>query len=150
LKVYGVLYRMREDEIEKYYNAALSLIEKCLGVGVTRSYELDSVGHRIFGKKYRGTFARDMIPKMEKGDYCIINVDTTKQTGSHWVGIYKSNKYNIYDSFGRSSKSLLHMKGVFDADYDAEQHALEENCGQRSLAWLYCVSVMGIEEALKI
>jgi len=71
---------------------------------------------------------------------CIANLDSSNESGSHWVGIVKnSGKKLIYDSFGRKTKNILpNMTSTVDTEYDLEQGLLESNCGARSLAAL-CV-----------
>jgi hypothetical protein len=64
------------------------------------NYEINS-----FLKKYRnyiGTFPRDKLPKnMPVNSGCIINTDTSKGPGEHWVSVYL-DEYGAeyFDSFG--------------------------------------------------
>ena len=88
-----------------------------------------------------------------KNKYAIVNVDKKRNSrgklnkGTHWVAIagYGDSKLMVYDSFGRPTKKLLQhlykqMKknriGYKDTEYDAEQHWIQQNCGQVSIAWL--------------
>ncbi len=41
-------------------------------------------------------------------------------------------------------------KNVFHSDLDQDQGIYEENCGQRSLSWLYVIKYFGLPLALKI
>ena len=145
---------MKEKTIEIFYKESLREIERGLGNGITNSREVTEMGECLFDAKYKGTYAVDRLPKLKHGECCIINLDRSHQPGSHWVAVFKSNnKYVIYDSFGRkSSKILKSLKrlDIIDTDYDPEQMMQEDNCGQRSLAWLWCVYKLGIENALKI
>lgn len=122
-----------------YYNQSLTKIEKVLGRGVTTDRQLDHIGKNLFGDKFKGVFMQDTLPKHFNG-YAIVNVDLSNQRGSHWCGVSRSGRHClVYDSFGRPSYRLLPMLGnVRDTDYDAEQAVIEDNCGQRCLAWL-CV-----------
>ena len=145
---------MREKQIETFYKYSLREIERILGAGITNSKQLTELGKCLLDNKYKGTYAVDRLPKLKHNDCCVINLDRSHQPGSHWVAVYKhENKYCIYDSFGRKSnkilKSLKQLK-IIDSDYDAEQMVQEDNCGQRSLTWLWCVYKVGIENALKI
>ena len=56
----------------------------------------------------------------------------------------------MYDSFGRPSDKLIGLGNTVDADYDVEQKEIEQNCGQRCLAWLMCIHHYGIDKALLI
>lgn len=52
---------------------------------------------------FRGVFMRDTLPRSPpfKKECGIINLDTSKSVGSHWVAYFKDN-YNVFyfDSFG--------------------------------------------------
>ena len=52
---------------------------------------------------FRGVFMRDTLPKNPRMKECVIvNLNTSKQKGSHWVAYWKSGKKRIYfDSFGQ-------------------------------------------------
>ena len=59
----------------------------------------------------------------------------------------------IYDSFGRSWKSLFgdnltQYKKVVNTENDAEQPMAAETCGQRCIAWLSVVYLLGINKAM--
>ena len=51
--------------------------------------------------RFNGVFSRDNLPKtIKKGTY-VINLDHTKNTGTHWVVLLmKSNRVIYFDSFG--------------------------------------------------
>jgi len=146
---------MKEKEIEKIYKKVVKEIEYVLGTnGITNSGQLTDLGKKLFGKLYRGTFAVDRLPKLKHNESCIINLDSSGQSGSHWVGVYKyTDVYLIYDSFGRKTNEILpslkHLKYI-DSDYDREQRMIQQNCGQRSCSWIYCCYLLGPNSALKI
>ena len=52
---------------------------------------------------FKGVFMRDTLPKKPNKIECaIVNLNTSKQTGSHWVSYYKNGFQRIYfDSFGQ-------------------------------------------------
>ena len=52
---------------------------------------------------FRGVFIRDTLPTRPKRIECgIVNLNTSKQNGSHWVCYAKMEKTRIYfDSFGQ-------------------------------------------------
>ena len=79
--------------------------------------------------------------------------------GTHWVALYTTpSRILAYDSFGRRVKSLapsykkLPIRGrqLVDTEDDAEQHFIEENCGQRCLAWILTAQQKGAAAALAI
>ena len=80
---------------------------------------------------FGGVFSKDTLPKKLTHKYYIVNVDTSKQPGSHWVALVDNI---FYDSFGRES-SLI-GRGMVSTNDNIEQDIYEENCGQRSLAYI--------------
>ena len=50
-------------------------------------------------KGFNGVFSRNNLPKLKKGAY-VINVDHSKNTGTHWVVVYvKKDEVIYFDSF---------------------------------------------------
>jgi hypothetical protein len=145
-------------DIIKVYNNYLAEIERILGKNTsTNNIELNDLCNRLFGKKFIGVFASDKLPKLKKNQMCIANLDTSKQSGTHWVSFYCNDQGTcyFYDSFGRKVKTFKNLnkrnKHIKEAqDYDAEQSYIETNCGQRTIAWLCCCETLPIEEVLKI
>ena len=137
----------KEDLAEKLYNQKLKEIEKYhTGDKTTYLGELNGVGKKLLGVKFKGVFPSDKIPKLnDLSPYCILNLDTSKEPGSHWIALAKNHKADhtmVYDSFGRHNHAIipkLRYSGngrVIDADRDIEQKVLQTNCGARSLAFL--------------
>ncbi len=132
--------------------------ESLKGVGNTTTYanDLRNYAKKEFGRKFRGVFAADKIPKLRNGEMAIINLDTSDMPGSHWVCAVKSNgKVLVYDSFGRETDKILRSihknnKNVQDTENDAEQHKKETNCGLRCIAFLKVFHNHGIEWAKHI
>ena len=90
----------------------------------------------------------------EKHTSCIINLDKFGGKGSHWIGCYSDGTYTlIYDSFGRNGKDILkenwHNK-LRDTEHDAEQDIAEDNCGARSMAFLFICDEYGLNLAEKL
>lgn len=134
-----------------------------MGNTTTWGLTLDRVCRVLFDKKFYGVYPSDKIPKLNrKKPYAIVNLDTSKQNGSHWVALAKvGNAYIVYDSFGRShTKILPNFKpkrltslidfNVIDTEDDAEQHPIQLDCGQRCIAWLLTLHYYGVQNALKI
>ena len=130
---------LNNDKAEKLYNIELTKIIKKMGKNTTDNFQLDKVGKQLFGNKYIGTFSSDNIPTMRQGQYCIVNTDPSNMPGEHWVGLARmSKKILFYDSFGRTSKSLMPslLQTNMNTDLDAEQDILEKSCGQRCIGLL--------------
>ena len=127
------------------YNALLDHFERRLGRGVTVGNDLDTVGREAFGDyDWGGVYAKDGDWRGKKG-YKIVNLDSKGQVGSHWVAIAGGM---LYDSFGR--KSILGETSLQDVERDAEQLKIEDNCGQRCLAWLGVYRILGPQIAYTI
>ena len=137
----------KEKEAEQIYQQVLkTVIYPLTGDRTTYLDELDGIGHKLLGVKFKGVFPADKIPRLnDLSRYCILNLDTSKEPGSHWVALAKDGKDTyIYDSFGRTYTQIipqLKFSGngrILNTDKDAEQSILQTDCGARSLAFL-CV-----------
>ena len=129
------------------YNMYLSEIERLMHkTTTTNSYELNTIGKKIFGNRFVGVFASDEIPNLHKGQSAIINIDDSSEPGSHWIAVINHQDIGIvvYDSFGRVARVIIpsiiqRYPHAIDTEHDAEQDLgkhIETNCGQRSLAFL--------------
>jgi NDP-sugar pyrophosphorylase family protein len=149
----------KEKDVEAAYNVILKkVIEPMSGDEATYLDELNAIGKKIFGVKFKGVFSSDKIPKLnDLSPYAILNLDSSKQSGSHWVSIAKypnENKTLLYDSFARKGSkiipSLYHSGNgrIIDSDRkDREQEYIEQNCGARALSFLVVVEKYGPEVA---
>lgn len=149
----------KEKDVEREYNNILKqIIEPLSGDKTTYLSELNGIGKKIFGVKYKGTFPSDKIPKLnDLAPYAILNLDKSTEPGSHWVAIAKhpnEDKTLLYDSFARKGskiiKSLAYSGNgrIVDSDLkDREQAVIETNCGARSLSFLVVVEKYGWENA---
>ena len=128
------LYKEKLKEIEKYHT----------GDKTTYLNQLNGVGKKLLGVKFKGVFPSDKIPKLNAlSPYCILNLDSSKESGSHWVALARCDDHSVlYDSFGRKHQQIipvLRYSGngrIIDTDLDPEQKIEETNCGARCLAWL--------------
>ena len=143
----------KEKHIENLYNQILRHIMVLIGDTTTYLSELNGIG-----KKFKGVYPSDKIPKLnDLSPYAILNLDTSKQPGSHWVAIAKNphkDETLIYDSFARKGskiiKSLAYSGNgrIINSDLkDAEQDIMETNCGARCLAYLVVVEKYGWDAA---
>jgi len=139
---------------EKYYQRALTtVIYPMVGRDTTWSPDLERAGKTLFGRKFRGVFTSDNLPKLKSGNMAIVNLDSSDEEGSHWIGVVKEKKTTlIYDSFGRKLHKIIpnafkKYKSVQSTEMDKEQRESEEDCGARSLAFLYVYDKHGVEYA---
>lgn len=142
----------------KFFEVKDDLV-KIVGDGPLYDNQLTKICKDLFGKEYLGTFAQDQIPVSKKG-FCIINVDTSKQDGSHWVAlVFQANKCYVYDTFGRNVKRLLPILSEklqkykiikIATDPHPEQYGTTNVCGHLCIAFLFCVRKYGINRVVKI
>lgn len=123
------------------YDTLLKYFETRLGPGSTYTEQLDREAKNFLeNHTWKGVFARDQDWKKHVGKgYMIVNLDTKEMKGSHWVAIANNL---LYDSFGRT-RILGPGANLRDVDRDAEQNILEDNCGQRCLAFLAVHKIYG-------
>lgn len=138
---------------------ATQLIKKNGELAMTGG-EVFKQGRNMFGKKFRGVYMVDNTALSRPG-YMIVNNDLSGGPGEHWVGvIIKAKTAYVYDSFARSTKTLLRPlykklkeKGfkVIESDRnDLEQSEDSQICGNLCLAWLYVANKMGLDKAILI
>lgn len=145
-----------EKKAEMIFFTVADEIIKVMGKQATFQFDLERVAIDLIGKDFAGVFAVDKIKFPSGTKYAIFNLDRSDEPGSHWVSIIKgTNKFYIYDSFGRNSKEIapsLFRKGIIikDSDRDAEQKVSEEVCGPYALAWLFVAQTYGIKTAMLI
>jgi hypothetical protein len=146
----------KEKHAERIYNVIFKkIIIPLTGDKTTYLDELEGVGHKLLGVKFAGVFPADKIPKLnDLKKYAILNLDTSKEPGSHWVAIAKNGDDTyIYDSFGRSHTKIIKRLSysgngrIIDTDRDVEQDIKETNCGARCLAWLVLCDKWGADVA---
>ena len=145
----------KEAIATKMYETALEEFERRLGSDTTYSDDLQKIAEEYLGKNnFVGVLCSDQLDVAERAAregicYSICNLDTTAQTGSHWVGLFATSDKGllVYDSFGRCNKKILPFGSAMlleDTDRDAEQMDSEKNCGARALAWLMICMCGGV------
>lgn len=150
---------MSESAAHKKYNTILRSVKKLVGGRTTYLQQLAKAGTKLFGAKFHGVYPSDRIPQLtEHTPYCILNLDRSDQSGSHWIAVAKSNNdIIVYDSFGRTHKTIIPALGrgfvggkVIDTDSDCEQNIMATDCGARSLSFLVFFDRYGAKNALLI
>jgi len=148
-------------DIRKEFNKEVLKIRKQVGNGITFGDTLDKLARKKFPKLYFGIFSQNTIPhKLPTKCYFIVNVDFRSQSGSHWLGCYKSGKNLwVFDTFGRLSKKLvpfLHKQftkqniRVIDTDRKKDQKPSDEDCGARVISFFSMIKKYGIRKTVKI
>lgn len=91
---------------------------------------------------FRGVFMRDDLPgKPLKTECGIINLDSSKGKGTHWVAYFKNKDYvEYFDSFGnlKPPKEFVNYIGKLIIRYNREnyQNYNTEICGRLCLEFL--------------
>lgn len=136
---------MRKKDVQALYEFTLNEVQKTLGAGITNDEQLNK--YCTFLPKFKGTHAWDELPKLKNLESCIINLDKSNQPGSHWVAIYKyKNKTYMFDSFDRKISNFRKV----EIDKAVMQKPKENDCGQRSIAFLALVESIGLSNTLKL
>jgi len=116
-----------------------------LGLKPTWTNDLERVGRKVLGSKFKGVFAPNHLPKKrddQPGDMFLWNTNAT--TGEHWgaTGVLPNGQRLSYDSYGRNTKLVKDRKDMRKSDFyswtdpDVEQTKSSAICGPLSLAWL--------------
>lgn len=92
---------------------------------------------------FRGVYMRDTLPKLPRNyESAIVNLDSQKGTGTHWVAYKKhGNKVDYFDSFGnlRAPLELVDYFGPevkISYNYKRKQRANSVVCGHLCLQFL--------------
>ena len=108
--------------------------------------EIENYAAKLQIPNFRGFFMRDTLPAKQKRVECaIVNLNTSKEIGSHWVCYAKIGKARIYfDSFGqdvpieivkylKSSKEFKKDVAVIARNTDIVQRVNTHVCGHLCL-----------------
>ena len=95
---------------------------------------------------FRGVFMRDSLPlKINENESAVVNLDSIKGDGTHWVCYYKEgNHIDYFDSFG-NLKPPIELQRYFNSssnlvsvryNYFPQQKLNSINCGHLCLDFL--------------
>ena len=145
---------------QKLYINILKLLRNKFGNKVLWTDDIDRIMKLFFKNKALPTVPYDHYKPNGGISYCVINTDSSKENGEHWVAIYgNKNKLYIYDSFGRKTNYILknfynNMKKqgyeIIESKRDPEQADKQQDCGLRCISFLLVVKYSGIDNALLI
>lgn len=82
------------------------------------------------------------LPSNSNGIGLVLNLDISKNQGTHWVGLYKKGKQAFYyDSYGvmpddRTIKALKNKGDVLKYNTSMHQQLNSKRCGWFVLKWL--------------
>lgn len=144
-----------KEELKNKQNEILKKLRSVYGIKAMDNFQLTDIGRLLIGNKFCGVYAYDQYP-IHKQDctYSIINTDNSRQSGTHWIGVYKKDKtLYIFDSFGRFSKNVLkkfvktHVNEgykIVDINRTSDQGNNQEDCGLRCITTLLLIKKYGI------
>ena len=133
----------------------LKELRSIYGIKALDNFQLTSIGKKLIGRKFCGVYAYDQYP-IHKQDctYAIINTDNSRQSGTHWIGVYKRDKtLYIFDSFGRFSRNVLkkfvktHVDEgyrIVDINRTSDQGNDQQDCGLRCITTLMLIKKYGV------
>ena len=79
---------------------------------------------------FRGIFMRDTLPRVAYSKECgIVNMNTSKEPGSHWVCYYKDgmNTRICFDSFGQVTLDEIQKYLKTDEEYESGKQVVQRN-----------------------
>ena len=123
------------------FDKCLIQIEDIIGDNTTTNITLYKLGKLLFGERFKNVYCSDDTIRLSNNQCCIINTDSSKQTGTHWCGIYKyRDHYYVFDSFARDIRTLsryFKFRKWINIEHTRRESYKQKNCGQLSLC--YCI-----------
>lgn len=109
--------------------------------------ELTTYAKQLAIPYFRGVYMRDELPgKVHEKECGIVNLNTSRQSGSHWVCYYKDGRHQkiYFDSFGqitpieiqkylKSNTEFKNDKAVIQRNTDVVQEINTRVCGHLCL-----------------
>jgi hypothetical protein len=152
---------MKEKDVEKIFDQYLTnTVYPLVGNQSTYLSTLQKAGRKLFNIRFKGVYPSDKIPKLnDLSPYCILNLDRSTQSGSHWVACAKipnKNETLIFDSFGRDYTKIIPVLGksgngsIIETDRDSDQKVLQTDCGARCLSFLMVFDKHGKDVSMLI
>jgi hypothetical protein len=97
---------------------------------------------------FRGVFMRDALPnKVNLNETGIVNLDESKNLGSHWVAYYYNKDKNLkfyFDSFGDLSppqELKLYLGCSIKYNTNRYQNFKQQICGHLCILWLKYITI---------
>ena len=94
--------------------------------------ELESYAKKLGINNFRGVFMRDTLPDRPHRQECgIVNFNTSKEPGSHWVCYAKNDKENTqriyFDSFGQITLEEVQKYLETKKEYETGKAVIQRN-----------------------
>jgi len=93
------------------------------------NFELIDYAKKLNIKTFRGVFMRDKLPSKPLYEECgIVNLNTSKEAGSHWVCYYKKgSKRLFFDSFGQITPIEIQRYLKTHAEFERNISVIQRN-----------------------
>ena len=120
-------------------------IQDILSDKVTTNVQLYRLGKKLFGDRFKNVYTSDDNIRLSNNQCCIVNTDSSRQAGSHWVALYRykssinGDHYYVFDSFGRDIKTLskyFRFRKWINVEHIRRESYKQSNCGQLSMSYL--------------
>jgi len=146
-----------KPELKRKQQLILKKLRSVYGTSALDNIQLDEIGKKLIGSSFCGVYAYDQYPIHNQNcTYSIINTDNSRQSGTHWISVFKRDKtLYIFDSFGRFSKNVLkkfvktHIDQgykIVDINHTSDQGNNQQDCGLRCITTLILIKKYGINE----
>ena len=96
------------------------------------NFDIYDIVKKLQIPNFRGVFMRDSVPKTPKSNECgIMNLNTSGQSGSHWVCWFKNRLDRIYfDSFGCITPKEIQKYIKTKSEYENNILCIQRNTDQ--------------------
>ena len=145
--------KFEKTALQAYQTNLTKYVYPLVGDKTTYLTQLEGAGKKLLGVKFKGVYPSDKVPKInDLSPYCILNLDKSDESGSHWIALAKipeENSCMVYDSFGRHYKRIIPILSqsgngkIKNTELDAEQKIQQTDCGARCISWLMVFDKMG-------
>lgn len=124
------------------------------------NFELLDYAKQLKILNFRGVFMRDNLPNSPHKNECgIVNFNTSKEPGSHWVCYYKNKDRIYFDSYGQAILAELSDYLKTEAEKEKNEAVIQRNtdivqapntviCGHLCLYVLKSLSSMSFRDVL--
>jgi len=143
------------EDLKNKQKQILKKLRSVYGIKALDNSQLELIGKELIGQGFCGVFAYDQYPiSAPNCSYAILNTDNSRQSGTHWLMVYKTGKtLYIFDSFGRFSKNVLKkfVKShtpeykIIDINRTCDQGNEQQDCGLRSITTGILIKRYGVE-----
>ena len=91
--------------------------------------ELPAYARELEIPRFRGVFMRDALPQYPFSNECsIVNLNTSDQSGSHWVCYYRNGSNRIYfDSYGQITPVEIQRYLKTGSEFDRGKEEIQRN-----------------------